>query len=289
MKTIVLALDALEYTLIEKWKLEDFHQRYHGTYKVEGLEAIATPICFSTILTGRDPRTFGYTLKYIKSKPGYPSWLEPLFWLRKTFLKGIKEIGFRNKASKTGLLTKRAHMSEKMKRNTIFHKLGVEGFSVFSDNVPSYDEAPKENYRGRLIEYIGKDYAVREDFVRKVSDAVRTRWMRDLQKFHEHDLTFVYFPLPDIAHHLVHRKNEMMLIEEIYRFLRDLPLLFELKDVAILIMSDHGYRHIFDEETGRDIEAEHTNVGFWSLNVKTYNTPKGIFDFHDLIYELVTK
>ena len=91
MKTIVLALDALESTLIDLWSLDEFKQKHFGLYDTSQLEALSTPICFSAILTGKNPKTYGYTLSYLTQNldHGYSPWLRPLVWMRRT-LKNLK-------------------------------------------------------------------------------------------------------------------------------------------------------------------------------------------------------
>ena len=122
----------------------------------------------------------------------------------------------------------------------------------------------------------------------EVLSATRKRWLKNLGELDGYDLTFIYSPLPDVAHHLIHHVDEMMMLEHVYRSLYDLPMLFKLKDIAVLIISDHGYNHKFNE-VGKDVGGEHSAVGFWSVNVDIDTKPKTIFDFHDLIYELATK
>ncbi|UCD44271.1 MAG: hypothetical protein JSV27_09060 [Candidatus Bathyarchaeota archaeon] len=290
MKTIIFALDALELTLIDLWRLDEFKQKNFGSYEVVGLEALSTPICFSAILTGKNPSTYGYTLSYLTQnlEQGYPTWLQPLVWVRKRFLRNVKSLGMRRKARTIGLFEAHSrNMTEDQKNLTVLMRLESEGYTVRTDNVPSYDEDAQANFRGRMIHLIGKGFEAREEHVEELLIATRDRWLRNLEVLDSHDLTFIYSPLPDIAHHLVHHEMELMLLERVYRSLIDLPLLFELKDVAVLILSDHGYLHEFDE-TGKDISAEHSHVGFWSLNVDTEVVPTTIFDFSELIYHLVT-
>jgi len=291
VKTIVLALDALELTLIDLWRLDEFKQKNFGSYEVVGLEALSTPICFSAILTGKNPSTYGYTLSYLTQnlEQGYPAWLRPLVWARKRFLRSFKSFGLRRKARAIGLFeTRSRNMTEDLKNLTILRKLESEGYTVRTDNVPSYDEDAQANFRGRMFHLIGKGFEEREEHVEELLGATRERWLRNLKALDRHDLTFVYSPLPDIAHHLVHHETELMMLERVYRYLMDLPMLFDLKDVAVLILSDHGYLHEFDE-TGKDISAEHSHTGFWSLNVDIEVEPTTIFDFSDLIYHLVTQ
>ncbi len=291
MKTIVLALDALEPTLIDYWGLDEIRQKHSGSYTVNDLEALSTPICFSAILTGKNPKTYGYTLSYLtkNSEQGYSPWLRPLLWLRKTFLPNFKDLGLRGKARKMGIFESRSrNMTDDLKELTVLNKLEREGYAISTDNIPSYDENAQENFRGQMLHLIGKGLNKREEHLNELLSATRKRWLKNLGELDGYDLTFIYSPLPDVAHHLIHHVDEMMMLEHVYRSLCDLPMLFKLKDIAVLILSDHGYTHKFNE-AGKDVGGEHSAVGFWSVNVDIDVKPKTIFDFHDLIYELATK
>ena len=292
MKTLIVALDGFEHSLIDEWGFNEFKQKIHGTYDAGMIEKLTTPICFSAILTGMDPRAFDYTFEYITKgeSSGYTSWLRPFYWFRRTFLKKFKDLGFRKRAGKAGFFQTqkiKRNMSETMKQNTILYKMKNEGFKIVTDNIPSYDEVPINNYRGMLIKYIGSKYNIRRNFILEIMDSMKIRWLKNIEKLAESDILFVYFPLPDYAHHLIHKKNEMKMLKEVYDFIRKLPFLFNLKNVAVLIISDHGYKHKFNEE-GKDIEGNHNPLGFWSLNIDIGTIPKTIFDFSNLIYSLVT-
>jgi hypothetical protein len=289
MKTIVLALDALDHRLVKEWNFTEFQQKVHGTYDVKEIEAISTPICFSAILTGEDPRKYGYTLQFIL-KEGYNPLLRPLFWFRMKFLRDLKSTGFRKRARKKGLFNvNRRNMTDKMKKKSIFHRISEMGFTFKADNVPSYNEIPQENFRGEMLKFVGKPFALREEFIRENVTSVRKRWIDNVTNFGDVNLTFIYSQVPDYAHHLVHHIDEISMVKRTYDTLRDLPFLFELQNIAVLILSDHGYQHLFDDETGKDIEGGHSNKGFWSTNVEIEKEPESVFDIHDLILELVMK
>jgi hypothetical protein len=113
--------------------------------------------------------------------------------------------------------------------------------------------------------------------------------MKNLTEFENNDLTFIYSQIPDYAHHLVHHINDMSLVKHTYEKLKELPFLFDLQKMAVLILSDHGYNHKFDENTGKDIEGGHSDKGFWSTNVEIEKEPNSIFDLHNLILELLIK
>jgi hypothetical protein len=291
VRTVVLALDGLESSFVDKFNLDAFKQTHHGTYDVSMLERTFTPICFAAILTGKDPRDFGYTQSYLTKayERGYPSWMKPLYWVRRNLFGWVKSFGVRDDLAKAGVfdLTKvHRNLDDEMKKNTIFHRLESEGYTVNPVGIPSYNEEFFDSH-AQFPNYIGKDLFLRRDYVTTILDSVRETWLSSLSEIDEYDLTFVYSPLPDVAHHLIAHQDELELLEEVYDNLSRLPLLFEMKNIALLILSDHGYEHRFRED-GKDVEGDHHPSGFWSLNIKTRVQPTTVFDFYDLIHELVT-
>jgi hypothetical protein len=291
MKLFILALDGLEHSLIEKWNLTGLMQHKHGTHDASGLEVLTTPICFSAILFGEDPRIYGYTYNFFLKgyDYGYNSLLRPFFWFRRKLFSRWKDLGLRKKAIEIGAFKTnlvRNNMSEEMRNHTILRKLEKEGYSIKTDNIPAYDEIPKENLRGLLFKMIGKPLYKRQEHVNELMNVVRMRFIRNIEEIPNRDLIFIYSPLPDIAHHLVHERQDMeLMLRNVYEKLDRLVSDFALKKIAMLILSDHGFNHSFDEN-GKCIEAEHGIQGFWSVNIDSEGA-KTIFDFHDLIYNLI--
>lgn len=117
--------------------------------------------------------------------------------------------------------------------------------------------------------------------MRRVKDSwkiVVERWRRAIEALPDHDLILFYSPFPDFAHHVLHRGDELVYVKNYYTIQQNLPFLGELKNVAVLIVSDHGF--IQEEYT-------HSDHGFWSSSVDLTSKPKTILDFHDIILNLV--
>ena len=291
LKTLILALDGLDISYVDKFKLDKFKQESHGIYDVGTLERVFTPIVFAAVLSGKDPRTFGYTQNYITKayERGYPSWIKPFYWVRRNIFGWVRNFGIRDDMAKAGIfdLTKvHRNLTTKMKERTIFNKLIAEGYKVNPVGIPSYNEEFFDSH-AQFPNYINKDLFTRKHYIMNIMDFVKKTWLTNLTNMEDYDLTFIYSPLPDIAHHLITHETEIELLREVYSELSTLPFLFELKNTALLIMSDHGYEHKFRED-GKDVDGDHHPLGFWSLNVHTDTKPVVVFDFYDLIYELVT-
>ena len=291
MKTFIFALDGLEYNLVHKWKLKSLMQLRYDTYNASGLELLTTPICFSAILFGEDPRNHGFTFDYVTkgSASGYYPLLRPLYWFRRKLLWKWKDLGLRKEAIKIGGFNAqkvRYNMSEEMRNHTVLKKLEKEGYRIKTDNIPSYDEVPKQNLRGTLFQMIGKALYKRQEYIDELMNIIRKRFIRNIEEIPNQDMIFIYSPLPDIAHHLVHEEQDIeLLLRNVYKGLDELVGNFLLKNVAMLILSDHGFNHSFDR-TGKCIENEHSIRGYWSLNLEIEGA-ETIFDFHDLIYKLI--
>jgi hypothetical protein len=291
LRTVVLALDGLELSIIERFGIDAFKQTIHGTYNVSMLERVFTPICFAAILTGKDPRSFGYTQNYLTKayERGYPFWMKPFSWVRRNLFGWVKSFGVRDDLAKAGVfdLTKvHRNLDDEMRENTIFHGLKSEGYRVNPVGIPSYNEEFFDSH-AQFPNYIGKDLFLRREYITSILDSVKETWLSTISEIDDYDLTFIYSPLPDVAHHLIAHEEELGLLKEVYDSLCRLPLLFELKNIALLILSDHGYEHRFRED-GKDIEGDHHPFGFWSLNTSTEVRPTTVFDFHKLLHELVT-
>ena len=287
---MVIALDGFDIRYCPKRFVDKITQREYGFYDVGMLEKTFTPICFSAILTGKDPRSFGYSGDFISNKygKGFQNWLRPLFWIRRNIFGFVKSFGIHKRMIKNELLDTKTidrNMNEAMKKNTIINRLTEENFSVYSPNVPSYSEKMKDI--DHIASLIGKPLFHRMNFIDDLYDKIVFNWYQMLDNLPDNDLIFFYSKLPDEAHHLLsHILEYNKIIEYIYDKLCNLPMLFDLKDVAILILSDHGFSHRFTD-LGKDIHGTHSNTGFWSTNVDTNIRPRVVFDFYDLIYELV--
>ena len=104
------------------------------------------------------------------------------------------------------------------------------------------------------------------------------RWKRAINAIPDHDLVVFYSPFPDFAHHVLFRTQEIVYVKKYYIQLENLPFLKELKNIATLIVSDHGFIH--EKHT-------HSNHGFWSLNIDLPLKPKTILDFYKIVLRLV--
>jgi hypothetical protein len=290
LKTIVVALDGFDLRYCPKKYLDKITQVQYGIYDISFLEKSYTPICFSALLTGKDPRCFGYTGDFISGKyqSGFINWMKPLFWIRRNLFGWIKSFSVHKTLVKRNIIVLDKvdrNMTEDMKKFTIFNELKRLGYKIYPINVPSFNE--DLFFRKKMGKLYNASFIERKKELKNMISIVRKRWFKVFENIKENDLIFFYSNLPDEAHHLLKNiLNFSEILKPTYESLCELPFLFEMKDIAILILSDHGYNHSFNEK-GLDVDGGHSKTGFWSVNRETIIKPKTIFDFYDLIYELV--
>lgn len=295
MKTLIVALDGFDIRYCPREYVNKITQKEFGVYDVSILERTFTPICFSSLITGKDPREFGYTQDLIVKRyaSGYSHIMKLLYWIRRNLFGWVKSFGLRQKMVKTGQfdITKiDRNMTDEMKRHTIFNFLHEKGFDIYAPSVPSYSEDLAFRKRGHVAKLIGTPTLARKKFVDDAfKDIILPDWLDCVDHLKDNDLIFYYSKLPDEAHHTLSHISEFNdIIHNTYKKVCSLPTLYELNKIAILILSDHGFTHEFTPE-GKEVYGNHSNLGFWSINVDINNKPRTVFDFHDLILELVTR
>jgi hypothetical protein len=295
LRTVVLALDGLDYEIVNDYGLSNLKQNKHGFHDVSMLESTFTPLCFSAIITGKDPRDFGYTTKYIENSmnkstlSSYNNLIKPFVYIKKKFFPSLNLYKFNKQLQEAKLydeLKISRDMNDDMKKLTIFNKLVELGYKINPVSVPSYNESLQRNQRGMVMNLINKNYNVRRESINDLFNNIQKEWMKTVTLIPDYYLTFFYVPLPDYAHHLCHKKNEYNMIIDIYTKLDQLPLLSELKNLGIIILSDHGYSHKFNAD-GKDLSGIHNKKGFWSINRDIKKVPKTTLDFYTLILNMI--
>ena len=281
MKTLIICLDGLELNYVLKWNLKGLLQKNYGTHDVSMIERIYTPLIWSAFLTGQNPQEIGYTMEYIEKQRinAYPSILRTFALLRKRFLPK-KNLNLRRLAMKLGIYDmKKTNMPTNIRKQTFVSKLRDEGYNVYIEEFPSYNEFEKELF-ARIDPglYLRRSFDERFRRVKESWDFTIKRWIRVLHVIPTHDLILFYTNFPDSAHHVLFKEEELIFVKDFYLKLENLPFLKDLKNIVKLIVSDHGFIH--NEHT-------HSNYGFWSSNINLPYEPKTVFDFHDLIIKLV--
>ena len=255
-RVIILAFDALEASLVEKWRLKYLLQEYHGVYEAPKSPKYGkphTPNAWTSFITGLPPEvhgvddwwSFGRVLDWLRKHP-------PLSWIK----------GKRVLLRKLGI-----NIKPKVVGNT----------ALF---VPAWNEPtePREEYaialeKGleELIKTVWKWHKIRKEELFKHLDG-------------EWKLLMAWFDIADMFGHVCwyRCRNELF---KAYLDLNSIAKKVREKvgdDTAVLIVSDHGMKGTRDGITG-----DHSPYGFWSLNVEPPLMPKKITDFKPMIHKLL--
>jgi len=267
VRVCVLAIDGLEYSLVLKWKLKHLMQEYFGRH-VSPIDPEhgkpMTPMCWASFITGKPPKVHGvrtftrWGIRFIDKIRFYP----PFTWIK----------GKRRLLMKLGIKPKPSGIPKNIK--TIFDVV-KPSIPLF---IPSYNE-PVE-LRDKFL------HARKGEFLKKLWDVHRYRkevFFRYLRGS-EWKLLMCWFDLVDMASHAYINPRHKLVLMRVYleanKLAREVREIVG-RDTAVLVASDHGF------EKKPDGSFDHSNYGFWSLNVEPPFRPRKITDFYNLILEVV--
>ncbi len=299
MKVIVLGIDGLEASLVERWKLRGLKQEDWGlhdvTVAIDPGEKLYTPIIWAAFLLGKKPSYHGFSYRKIKetrSKVAYGI-LYPLFLLRLKLFPG-KELGLRKFMVRTGLfsidrLRRKMPKVERMPReaveNTVVKKAEKRGYRVWIKEFPSYNDQKLAEIRAYFWSYFDSSLRNKIRYLDDVYNISLKLFEEALQAARENDLILYYNPVIDYANHMLYRPGKLKPMFYLATYYRRVERLVDevgrvFRDSAILVVSDHGY----DPKI-----HEHSEHGFWSCNKVLENKPRTILDFHNLILDLLAR
>lgn len=264
MTICILAMDGLEAKFVEKWKLRNLLQEYHGTISLNNFKEkygrIHSLEIWTAFLTGKMPEK---TLCWYKVRASV-SFAKKI--LRYTKLYGIAKKIFVK--YKPGVLVE-------------YQSVKKYGLNALPDKIqPSatVDMILYDKYGSKfrkLARAINKDL---KEYEEESYRQFRER-MNKLKKLisgqERYRLILAYFRLADNMGHVFskHRKK----VFQAYLALDRLAYLVRRRyRGVVLIMSDHGMNE----------NGEHSMESFWSLNTKPPFTPRSIIELHDLVLKL---
>jgi hypothetical protein len=272
LKVLILAMDGLEYNLVIKWNLKGLIQRYYGIHAVVKSPRYGkahTPSSWVSFITGLPPEehgvddwwSWGRILDWLRTHP-------PLVWVK----------GKRLLLAKLGIkLRPRIAGRDMVRAETIFDviqpsvALNVPGWNEPTEPHVEYEEAARRGVR----DLIAKVWEWHERRKRQLFEALADpgRWR----------LLMAWFDLADLIGHACMVKCRLELRKayvELDRLARQVAERIP-SNTALLIASDHGMTVSTDGVTG-----DHSDHGFWSLNVEPPFYPRSILDFKSLIIDL---
>ncbi len=248
MKVLILALDALEYDLVKKYKLKNIMQKEYGKVRVPLDKKVKVPYTqtvWASFITGLPPEKHG-----IVSRIKYKS---PLIEFGRKYIRSqklgkvVRSVGF--KATK-------------------IDKSVTKNFDNIFDNkksiaisIPTYNENPRNKKLGKMVHgALGKDAVYKKsDVEKKIWELYRERKKLFFNKIKQDwNLLMIHIFAPDLIQHLLFMKPDR--IKKMYLEMEDLVKQTKKKmpkDCLLLIVSDHGQKM-----------GIHTNHGFYSSNMK---------------------
>jgi len=253
VKLFILALDGLDYNLVEKWRLRGIMQRKYGKLRVPVTEEgfALSPQVWASFLTGRTEEK-----KFVKPK---------LLVLVETLRKYIPlSLGIGKKISK---ILGTPPIYPELNRDTFLTELPENSYYVF--NFPYINFQGLEILRG----FIKGEYSLKDTrhILRKLYQ-LRMRQVLNLTR-REEQLILAYMEFPDLTQHFFPNRAILHHYLTLDTFIKRLSK--RLVDRVLILVSDHG----FDPKT-----RMHTDYGFYSANMDIKLTD--IREFHDLILNI---
>lgn len=285
---LVIGLDGLDCGFVEKWKMNTLKQSLYGKHYVGFSKILYTPILWGCFMTGRNVACKGYDLEVLKEKRKadiMPRFLRPIYKIR-VKLFGKRKLRLRRLLVKMGAIEK--YPPEVMPKDLIgetFIELAKHASRTTQIiEVPGYNERLNAKYRSTYSNFIFSPLSKKCKYLNEVMKDCSDRTSKAIDAVKNgYDVVFLYFPVPDVVHHLLFKGiKEIVQLRIKYGTIAKLvkPLLEEAykRDYIALIVSDHG----FDPE-----KYYHTDYGFWSLNIRTTWRPERITDFYPKILEWI--
>lgn len=294
MKVVVFAIDGLEADLVKKWNLKGFMQKYYGVHDVISAklpnDPIYTPLIWAAFLTGKPGYLYGFDFNEILKRRIQLGYRIPRVIAEiRMKLFGRRNLHLRPLFIKMGIfqtngITNNAYEIERLPENvftdtlpTIAKKLG---YRVWIKEFPSYNDQQRAKLRGAISSLVfGKD----SDILRREEFLTEKLFNEATRSISSHDLVLYYTDLIDLANHRLYRPGDiksMTILASYYKKIEKLVTntVKSFNDLAVMVVSDHG----FDP-----VRQEHSDHGFWSLNIKPPRIPKTILDFKNIILELL--
>ena len=268
-RIFILALDALDARLVEKFRLENLLQTNWGTFSIaefkETFGKIFTPTIWAAFICGE--------IRPIKHWYTYGKVFDAI---RDTIPKF-----FRDKLSDIlvvrghALLKARATDRRDLKVKTIFDQIKPS----VAVNIPAFNEDLK--LRTMITQSLEKQgLSAFEEVIWRVHEKRVSETLSRLKEESEWKLFMAWFDLADWLGHLhIARRphkfdNAYLNLERWARNLKELT-----KPCIFLVVSDHGMEPMLDD-TG-----DHSLHGFYSINLKGELGPKRITDFYGKIID----
>jgi hypothetical protein len=240
MKIIVLAIDALEYNLVEKFDCKNLKQKFYGKTNISEFSEPRTVVLWSSFMTGKNKE------KEILEKGDKEMW-NTKFDIKDTFF-------------------------SEFKNPAIFDLPG------FNYDIKTHDKSRALLKKFFEVKSEEEKEDIRKEYNKDAFDhhrKIKKEFLGALNK--EYDFVLGYFSVVDVIGHL--NFGNGILMKMIYKEMDDIAKKCAEKGCPLFVLSDHGMKTV-------GMFGDHSDYGFWSLNLnKNLDNPK-ITDFCDIIKSL---
>jgi len=283
-RVCIVALDALEYDLVEEFNLESIKQLEYGRIDVSSFHDLATPVIWASFITGLGPEKHGVSVQEVQV------WKNPVIDKLRQFSIKIKLDRIRGKGK---ILRKLGFECRGFWEKTVeeFRNRKIETLFDVIPNTKALSVPPYQKWIARetqllLKEAIEKEEkrSVFEEHVWNVFEQKRGKCISIISE-DRWNLFMVHFMFTDLLGHIyagnltkmfgVYIRAEQ-LVEDLKKIIGD--------ETLLLIVSDHGMK-----PSGEGIWGKHSAHGFYSSNLPLKVENPKITDFFDLIVDTLTK
>lgn len=286
-RVFILALDGLEYNLVEEFDLKGIKQREYGKVDISMFKELATPIIWASFITGLPPQKHGLGIRV---------------W-NNLVIEKLRELSIKMKLDrikgKGKVLTSLGFKRSIFEDRGAFYERIVEEFRhrnlrTLFDVIPSakaLSVPPYQKWISRETSFLMKEALENEkrieafeNHVWDIFECKRKEYKKAIRE-DEWNLFMVHFMFMDLLGHIyagnltkmfgIYAQAEQ-LVEEVKKIVG--------KKTFLLVVSDHGMKPI-----GKGMYGDHSDHGFYSSSVKLSLVNPKITDFFPLIITRLTK
>jgi len=283
MKRIcILALDALEYDLVEEFDLKNIKQLEYGKIDVSMFKDLITPIVWGSFISGLPPEKHGLDINAVQHWHSFV--IDKLRYLSiKMKLDQIK-----NK----GRILERLGFERKFVYDEMMAQFKNRKIKTFFDIVPkakAFSVPPYQKWIERETQQLFSQAMQKnkikpfEQRVWNIFEQKRNECIKIIQEGNW-NLFMAHFMFTDLlAHFYVGNLTKMFgiylkaeeLVEDVKKIIGD--------ETLLLVVSDHGMKTF-----GKGIYGDHSDHGFYSSNVQLNLVNPKVTDFFDLVVKTLT-
>jgi len=281
MKIMILAIDALEFNLVKRWRFKGLQQNVSGWVDVSDFKRLLTPVVFASFITGKPPSVHGIDNWWVFSTNTKMNSL--IYWARKK-IPIIKSMSHWDLERTLAPLHNIFGIKINTPQSDIFKRKGLNTIFDYASNpiainVPSYNEDVKTRLRYSMSMKKGiktfenEIWSIHKERVEKIMSNLDYEW----------DLFMAWIDLADLISHLYLGKNNLKMYKT-YNIIENLIHNIKIKipkNTLFMIISDHGM-----EVTSEGIPI-HSKRAFYSFNMDLGWRPKTIMDYANFIIKSI--